>query len=45
MNYNEYRNTINEEIANMFEFKNLINKHYCYIREHSIWNDYNLNII
>lgn len=42
MNYNEYRNTINEEIANMFEFKNLINKHYCYIREHSIWNDYNL---
>ena len=43
ISYDEYRNTINEELANMFEFKNKINKHYCYIREHHIWNDYNVH--
>lgn len=42
ISYEKYR-VINEELANMFEFKKQINKHYCYIREHNIWNEYNIN--
>jgi hypothetical protein len=44
MNYEEYKQTINPELANMFEFKNQINNHYCYIRNTKHWIDAGLEL-